>query len=1000
MTSLLRRTAAALALALLAGLPRPAVAQEPYTLRGTVVDAASQEPLPNVTVVLRGSGLQTRTGAAGEYSLTARVPAGTYTLQFALLGRRAETRTVTLGEGRVVDVGPVPLAADAIELDALVVTGTGAPTERRALGNTIATVPGEEVAEAPGAQTIDQALQGKVLGAVISENSGQPGGGVSIRLRGTSSILGGAEPLIVIDGVIVDNNSEALVGLGANANRGGAALSNRLADLSPDDVERVEVIKGAAAAALYGSRANNGVIQIFTRRGSQGAPQISLSTSVEVSRTPERYDLNMSPFAGTADVAFGDAAAVGDPIERFDLQDEIFRTGVGTNTQLSVSGGAEGTSYYLSGSYRDDQGTLESSSYRKASVRANLTQQLTDWLEVTARGSFIESETEFVPEGEQTFGPLTLVIFGPTSFDARFDESTGRFPYSPVLSANALDVLANWEAPEEVVRFLGNVEATVRPTDELTFRYLFGLDDYRQESRFFRPPFSTSASDPGLVQGPIRTSRQYNHDLTLTHDAGFGEGLGLSSVLGFRYSQNQSETTRAAAEGLLPGVTLIEGATEFASQSRDELRTVGGWLQERLEINDRIFLTGGLNVEAASAFGADERWQLFPRAGVSWIVDDEPFWENSSVGEVVSTLRLRGAYGETGGQPPGNFLGDDFYFGTSFSSRAGFVPSSTIGNPNLKPERQREFEGGFDLGLFGDRAVVEFSYYDQRTTDLVLPVALSPSQGAQRQFQNVGELTNRGVEVALNTVNLTGGAVTWRSRLGIAANRNRVEKLTTDADTLLIPGGGYPNAVIEGHPVGVFYGRGYERNASGDIVIDPATGLGERSNLFTILGDPNPDWTGTLSNTLELGDDVQFDVLLDGRFGNDVMNFTRRITEFFGTDAVVEEEIRRQVEGLDPRQYTLNARRISNYEEYTEDGSFVKLREISLRYRLRPEWVSRFGAESATLRLAGRNLYTWTDYSGLDPEVNLFSANTVARGVDFATVPVPRSFVFGLDLNF
>ncbi|HYJ78525.1 MAG TPA: TonB-dependent receptor plug domain-containing protein, partial [Longimicrobiaceae bacterium] len=353
--SRMRRLAGAALLLLASLLAKPAAAQDAYTLRGTVLDPSTQRPLANVTVTLRGTQARSLTNAAGEYSLAARVRPGTYTLAFSLLGRGEATRPVTLGAERTVSVGAVSLAETALQLEGLVATATGVTTERREVGNTVATVSGEAVSNAPGATSIDQALQGKIAGAVISENSGQPGGGVSIRLRGTNSILGGAEPLVVIDGVLVDNNSEALVGLGANATRGSAALSNRLSDVDPADVERVEVLKGAAAAALYGSRANNGVIQIFTKRGRAGRPQVTFRSELSASSTGERLPLNMVPVAGKADsAASGNVIRIGTPVERFDYQDQLFRTGMGTSSQLSVSGGSEGSSYYLSGNWTSE----------------------------------------------------------------------------------------------------------------------------------------------------------------------------------------------------------------------------------------------------------------------------------------------------------------------------------------------------------------------------------------------------------------------------------------------------------------------------------------------------------------------------------------------------------------------------------------------------------------------------------------------------------------------
>jgi len=985
----------------------PATAQDqPYQMRGVVVDASSGEAVPGAQIVLRGTQLGTVSGDDGGFQLAAPVDAGSYVLEFSSLGYRTATRNIALGAQRFVDLGTIELETSAIALEALVVTGAGVVSERRRVGNAVESVRGEAVAEAPGAIAIDQALQGKVTGAVISENSGQPGGGVSVRLRGTNSILGGAEPLYVIDGVLVDNNDAALVSLGANATTSGAALSNRVADIDPDDIESIEVLKGAAAAALYGSRANNGVIVITTKRGQQGETRVRFKTALSWSQTPDTYDLLDYPFAGAADVAFGPADSIGQPVERFDIQDEIYRTGFGTTSQLSVSGGQGGTLFYVSGGWDDEQGIIESSDYQKLTGRLKLTQIMSEQLTANINLSVMQTEAAFVPEGEQgTGGVLTAAIFIPTSFDFSYDPVLGRFPISPLVGSghsNPLDVLANWRAPEDVLRFIGSASAdwTPLPAEDLTIHYLFGIDDYRQETEFYRPPFSLRPEDTGYITNPIRLSRQMNHDLTADYGRMLGGMFDTRTTLGFRYTSNEANVVVASATDLAPGQDIVGGANQFASESVSEFRTVGGFIQEQLGFSDKLFLTAGLNVEGSSAFGADQRWQLFPKVNTSYLLHQEPYFTESVVGDVFSTLRLRAAYGETGGQPPGAYLRFDNYFDVVYAGRPGYVPSVTLGNPDLKPERQREWELGFDAGLLDDRLEVVFSYYDRLTTDLVLSVPQPLSSGAEQQFQNVAEVSNKGFELALNTVNLDRGDFMWTSRLSLGHNENNVEELLTDADTLQTR---YLNVVVEGQPIGVFYGRGYERDASGDIVIDPATGLGARSSQFSILGDPNPDYVAAFGNTLHVGERLQFDVLLEGRFGNDVANFTRRITEYFGSDAVLEDEIRRAIErkndpSLPPIQYALNAGRISNYEEYVEDGSFVKLREVAIRYELDPSWLGGFASEAA-VRLAGRNLYTWTDYSGVDPEVNLFSSNTVARGVDFATTPIPRTFIVGLDLS-
>lgn len=999
----LRRLAAAAFLLLAGSLAIPAAAQDPaYNIRGTVVDATSRQPLAGVTVRLRPTSLQAVTNATGQYTLVAPVQAGTYTLSYSLIGRADVTRSVTLGADRQVEVAPVSITERALELEGLIVTGTGAPVERRQVGNTVATVRGVEINESPAATTVDRALQGKIAGAVISQNSGNPGAGSTIRLRGTSSILGGADPLIVIDGVLVENNSDALISLGSNNSRQGSAASNRLSDIAPGDIERVEVLKGAAAAALYGSRANNGVIQIFTKRGVQGEPRVTFTTEVNTSQTPEQFGILDLPQAGLGDVTYlrkpdGSRYTLGEPITRYNVQDEIFRTAVGTSNQLSLSGGSGGTLYYLSGSWVDQPGIIQATGHDKRTVRGKLTQRVSDVVEVTANASYIQSSTQFQPEGEQTAGALTVALFTPTGFNYAFDETLGRFPYTPIVTANPLQVIRDVQADVNVDRFIGSLSTSVTPFQPLTVTALVGLDDSSEENIFLQPPYSTAPNFTGSVTNPVRSIRKWNADVTANLEVPFTPSVDGATTAGFRYTSDRINTIRAGAENLPPGQGTVGGATQFASQGITELRTVGGFLQQRVDIADRLFLTGGLNVEASSAFGADQRWQLFPRLGASWMVDQMPFWAGSPMDGAISSLRVRAAYGQTGGQPPAAYITTNNFNDVLFGGRPGQGGSGILANPDLKPERQREWEGGFELGFLRDRAMVEFTYYDQRTDDVVLSIPLQLSSGFSEQFQNIGEISNKGIEVTLGAELLRRRNLGWDARLTYARNRNNVERLNTGADTIFSE---YLNIVAEGQPVGVFYGAVYERDGNGNIVLTDGKPRRARDNGVVrreVLGDPNPDFTAALSNTLTLRENLQLSVLLDGRFGNDVANFTRRIQDFFGLSPQTEQEIRGEVPS---GYYTLNGERHLLYEAFVEDGSFVKLREIAASYTFGQPWTQRFGVESATLRLAGRNLYTWSDYSGVDPEVNLFGGSTVARGVDFVTTPIPRTFSVGMTLNF
>ena len=999
-------------LAVLMAAPLVLAAQETGTVRGRVTDAASGQAVSDARLTIEGTSVATTSRGNGEYVFAA-VPTGRHVLVARRVGYAPARGEVEVAAGQTVtaDFG---LRAAAVALDEVVVSGVGAPAEKRVVGNTIEVVDGAAIANAAGATAIDAALQGRVAGAWISQNSGIPGGGVSIRLRGTNSILGGAEPLYVVDGVIVDNSADALISISANASgggRGNSALTNRLGDISPEDIDRIEVLKGAAAAALYGSRANNGVIQIFTRRGRSGRPRVTASTDVGLSSTPNRYELNMSPNAGWTDSIYF-RKAVGSPVQRYDIQDDVFRTALSATTALALSGGSGGTSYYLSGSRSDAEGIVRPQTYERTNVHGSFTQELSPRLRVTATGSYIQSRQELIPEGEQTQGLLTAIVFTPTTFNPAFNDTLGIYPYNPVLGPNPFTVLEQFEAPEAVTRFVGGVEATYQPNTDITVRYLLGLDDYRQEAKYLQPPLSTGATFLGSIQNPLRMSRQMNHDLTATHSAQLSPLMGASTTLGFRYATDFVNEVRAAASNLPPGQELVGGAVQTATQGVTEFRTVGGFAEERVSFSDRLFVNAGVNYEASSAFGADRRWQLFPRVSASYLLHDAPFFGESALGNTVSTLRLRAAYGQTGGQPPSAYTRFENYIPVSYAGKPGLVASVTAGNGELKPERQREIEGGFDLGFLEDRALVEFSYYHKRTFDLVLGVPQPPSTGVTTRLENVGELTNRGWELAVSTVNVNRPGIGWRSRLSLSHNKNRVEKLVTSGDTLVF---GYLNAVTEGQPIGAFFGGFYLRNPDGSIAYAPVTVpvfgsvMLPRRALDTlpdgsivgrskIIGDPNPDLIASLLNTFDVGRHVQVSVLLDGRFGNDVANFTRRITELFGVDKVVEREISGDTI---PRTFSLNpAGRSLIYEEYIEDGSYVKLREVALRIRFERPFGGLLDAETMDLRLAGRNLVTWTSYGGLDPEINLFSGNTVARGVDFANTPNPRTFTFGIHFTF
>ncbi|MFL5576323.1 MAG: SusC/RagA family TonB-linked outer membrane protein [Gemmatimonadaceae bacterium] len=955
------------------------------TVRGRVTDAANGAGLAGVQVEVVGTRLGAVTRDDGAYAIAA-VPGGAQTIALRRIGYAAARQAVAVPAGGSVTVD-VALRAAAVSLEQVVVTGTAAPTSRRALGTTLATVDSATLTGGARPQTIDAALQGKIAGAQITQNSGNPGGGgISVRLRGTSSIISGSEPLYIIDGVIVDNSSDQLIDLGSRG-----ALQNRLADLNPNDIERIEVVKGAAAAALYGSRANNGVVQIFTKRGQAGRTRVSLESRYSSNEVTGRIPVNAYPTA--------DSVGSTTPVTRYDYQDEVYRTGGVAENTLSLSGGDERTTFFVSGSMLDERGVIRNSGSDRRSARLNLTQQLFAPLRLTATGSFASSHVDFQPEGEQSAGVLGGIWLTPTTYD--FHPKNGVYPQSFVGAdyANPLDVIANWKAPQDVNRFTGSVRADYAPLSKLAVAYTLGYDGYDQRLNQYTPRGSLANQDAaGLAQSIIRQSRIVNSDAVATLTSRPADAITLQTSAGLNYTDQRLVTTYAASRDLVPTVTLPGGGAVplLPGQTETPLKTFGLYAQEVVSVRDRLFLTGALRSDEASTFGAGERRQYYPKASLSYVLSDEPFFKDSRLGGAFSTLRLRAALGYAGNQPSitNAFAQFSNYARAVADGRVGVVNALTLGNPSVKPERQREFEGGVDLGLLRNRVSLEATYYNKYLSDLLLQVPVSPTTGYMTQFANAGEMTNKGVELLLRTVNLDRPSLNWTTTTTYAANRNHVVSVTapfTDA-------GGYANRVAAGEPVGFFYGSYYQRDASGKIKTGP-TGLPLRAAQDPTLppnrkiGDPNPAWSGSLLNELRVGRGLTARVLLDGTFGQDVFNFTRRATEIFGTSKAKERELRGEL----PAGY-LNARsRV--FEEYIENGSFVKLREVSLTYEL-GSLVRSTRLSGAAVTLAGRNLHTWTKYGGLDPEVNVFGQSTLSRGNDFGTIPVPRTFTAGIRLTY
>jgi TonB-dependent starch-binding outer membrane protein SusC len=949
----------------------PAAGQQEFTISGRVLDAGGA-PIPGAQVSLRGTGGGGLTTNAGAYSFTVTTAPGDYVLEVSFIGRETVTRPIQLGAAAAVRVSDIVLRERALELDALVVTGMAAPTARRAIGNAVSTVSARELQQTP-ATTIDQALQGRVSGAVITSNTGTPGGGVSIRLRGTSSITGGAEPLFIIDGVVIDNNADQQLNLGYRSN-----ASNRLADLDPNDIERIEVLKGAAAAALYGSRANNGVVQIFTRRGRVGAPEITVSSRMGRSELTRRIDFALTP-----------VNLDGSAVARFDPQDVIFRTGSQMEHHVSLSGGGGDTRYYLSGGFMDEQGIMLASGHDKLNVRMNVDQGLGSF-QLSAGANYIRTNSDLVINGEQGEGGLlTAIVFTPTTTDltARNPE-TGQLLNTAFVFPNPLEVVDLWDIGQSVNRFIGSLQARWAPVNTINLEYRLGYDNYQMETSQFIPR-GTATAPTGRSVSLNRYSTLLNNDLVGSLQWNAGDALNLTTSAGMNHTYTWTQNLNATATDLGPVTELVRGAVMSATQGQTETATLGFFGQQQVAWADRVFLTGALRMDASSTFGPDERWQMYPKVSGSWVLSDEPFMEDLS-GDWLSQLRLRAALGFAGNQPPlGSAYARFSRYGTTINvDRLGLVPLSQSGNPALKPERQREVEAGVDISTFGDRAALSLTYYNQYTQDLLLSRPFAPSTGVGSVLDNVGEMSNRGIELQLNTVNLQRGNFGWNSTVIYSRNRNRVERL--EGDPYFV---GYGNRVEAGQPLGMLYMTGFRRDSiSGAILSDDVGPLASLTRI--IVGNPWPEWTGSLVNEFTLGANWSASFMLDGQFGHQLWNQTRRIQDIFNAGPLYDQLLRGEIT---PAQRT---RHQAIWENYVEDASFVKLRQLAVRYSTSAEWLRRVGARSMQVELLGRNLHTWTDYTGYDPEINMFGLSTVERGVDFAVYPNARVYTLGVRLTY
>ena len=976
-----------------------AAAQTPrYTIKGVITDARNKEPLIGAAVRLTGTNQGTSTDVNGAYTLNVELSQGSYPISISYAGYKTVARTIVLSQGPATL--NVEMSEDALNLDEVVVTGTTVATSKRQLGNAISTVSAKEL-EGGAATSIDQALAGKVAGAQISQNSGNPAGGISVRLRGNSTISGSSDPLYIVDGVIINNSSSELVDL-------GGYTQNRLVDINPADIDRIEIIKGAAGAAIYGSRASNGVVQIFTKKGKSGKPVINVSSQFRTNSLRKKVGFNQYPFRFTNTIA-ADLSQV--PVTRYDLQDEIFETASGSETNVAVSGGSDNSQYYVSAGYLGNDGIIKNTDFKRVATRLRFDQRFNDIFKLSTGVSFTRSTSSEIPNGgiNSAWGALTGFIFGNNFVNPFPDATTGVYPaLSPpaVLRTNPLEAINRFNFDQQTSRFIGDVTLSAEPTKNLSINYTLGFDNATQLASAFIPIGNTTpANTLGYARKANRVSLLMNNDINMAYKAKVGSWLESTTSLGGTLQTEKINSNSITGTQLSPvSQAASSGAAIVTGDAVSTLNIQGFYVQQTFGIANKLYLTGAIRRDGSSSFGEANRWQTYPKLSASYILSEEGFWKNSSLGSIIPSLKIRASYGQSGNLTAiGAYDRFTNYSNVSLPGLPGLSAPTQFGNADVKPERQTEKEIGLDASFLNDRLGLEISIYDKSVQDLLLPVTLRPSSGYLTQFQNIGNMTNKGLELMLRAVPVQSAKFKWNSTLIFSKVKNRVTDVPGGVVTF--PGGFGQVAAVNGYALGAFYATSFARDASGNKLLNVAgfpqpeqrsrnaAGQPTGGNKPKVIGDPNPDWTGAFTNEFTIGKSFSLRMQWDASYGNDVFNFTRRVgdRDIYGGLKGYEEELR----GAVPKG--TSAAVFNIMENWIEDGSYIKFRELSATYDIR---LKALNNKPLRVTLSGRNLLSIDKYKGWDPETNAAGQSTAVRGFDFVEVPIPRTIAVGLNYTF
>jgi len=986
----LGRACTLLGLALLFGATS-AVAQDTGIVRGTVIALDTGQPLAGAQVTIAGTQLGTLTGPEGNFTIS-NAPAGEQRIRATFIGYATSTQEVVVAAGQTHDVN-FQLRRDAIGLEGITVTAFGEQRVRREIGNVTSRISTDDI-ELPAINTFSSMLQGRAAGVTVGSSGGTVGTGARIRIRGANSVSLSNEPLIVVDGVRMDNSP-----MSTSIGVGGQGFS-RFEDLNPEDIESIEIVKGPAAAALYGTAGANGVLQITTRRGLAGAAQWTVYTELGVLDDPTTYPANWgawttvdgSPTLGCTllqqaeGVCQQDSLAVWNPIE----ETGAVQTGNRQRYGLNVSGGTADFQYFLSGDFSDEQGVFEVNTRQAANLRANFQGQVREDLNVAVSTGYVTNQTWLPQNDNNTLGLISGALLG-NPIDGP-GESRGYVLTSP-------ENLNQMETGQNVGRLMGSLRADWQPLEWLSVSSTAGMDLVNREDEEFTPP-NTIFFGAQLPTGTRQSNRinvsNYTWNAVGRASYELSPTIRASTGLSAEFTRDVFEGTYASASGLLPGTrSLLAASDNFAvSEQFADLRTVGAAIEQRLAFNDRIFLNAAIRADDDNSFGDQLDLIFYPSASASWVMSEEDWFPAA---DAMDMFRLRAAFGRSGLRP--GFRDAILYFTPeTVNVDDQNVPGFSVGgagNPDLRPEISTEFEFGFDTGFMEDRIGLELTYFTKRSRDALVQRRLAPSLGATvTRFENIGEVRNTGFEGVLGVSLVERDRFNWNASLSGSYTENELTDLG-DVEPIIFGLGGDSQRHQEGYPLGGMWGlRLIDFNVPEDGIVTPAdVTLSEEEEFF---GPSMPTREVALSMDFTLFDMFRISTLLDHQGGHYLNNSTR----FFRCGSAFLNCREAFDPASDPEgQARSVAARMGARGAYFERADFTKLRELSLTFMVPQQQVERFGVSGMAITVSGRNLATWTDYTGFDPEVN-FAGQANFSTADFLTQPPLRHWTARVSLNF